>query len=108
MVRVGASENAFGRHWHAPSHSGASLRQFLDQVAAHGGQPIKLRTAGGDRAQRAVGVHASNTQCRARRLRLFNGCVRIAGTETPDRHRSGSRHGAGEAFIYVRPDPDPL
>jgi nucleoside-diphosphate-sugar epimerase len=46
MVRVGADETAFGRHWHAPSHSGASLREFLDQVAAHGGQPIKLRAAG--------------------------------------------------------------
>ncbi|HEX8403052.1 MAG TPA: NAD-dependent epimerase/dehydratase family protein [Duganella sp.] len=46
MVRVGADEEAFGRHWHAPSHSGASLRQFLDQIAVHGGQPVKLRTAG--------------------------------------------------------------
>ncbi len=46
MVRVGADDSAFGRHWHAPSHSGASMAQFLDQVAAHGGQPVKLRTAG--------------------------------------------------------------
>lgn len=46
MVRVGSDDNAFGQHWHAPSHNGASLRQFLDQIAAHGGQPIKLRTAG--------------------------------------------------------------
>lgn len=46
LVRVGTDEAAFGRHWHAPSHSGASLRQFLDQVAAHGRQPVKLRVAG--------------------------------------------------------------
>jgi nucleoside-diphosphate-sugar epimerase len=46
MVRVAFDESAFGRHWHAPSHNGTSLLQFLEQVAALGGQPVKLRAAG--------------------------------------------------------------
>lgn len=46
MVRVAAEETAFGRQWHAPSHNGASLLQFLEQVAAHGGRPVRLRAAG--------------------------------------------------------------
>jgi nucleoside-diphosphate-sugar epimerase len=46
MVKVAQDEAGFGQHWHAPSHNGTSLLQFLENVAAHGEHKIKLRSAG--------------------------------------------------------------
>jgi nucleoside-diphosphate-sugar epimerase len=46
MVKVAQDEAGFGRHWHAPSHNGASLLQFLETIAALGEHKIKLRAAG--------------------------------------------------------------
>lgn len=46
LIKVGQDASGFGRYWHAPSHNGASLLQFLESVAAHGQHKIKLRAAG--------------------------------------------------------------
>lgn len=46
MVRVAQDGGGFGQNWHAPSHNGRTLLQFLEQIAAHGVHPVKLRAAG--------------------------------------------------------------
>ena len=55
MVRVGQHDAGFGRYWHAPSYSGATLQQFLERIAAIGQHKLKLKAAG-PRMMRFLGL----------------------------------------------------
>ena len=46
LVKVAQDGGGFGKAWHAPSHNGRTLLQFLGYIAAHGEHRIKLRAAG--------------------------------------------------------------
>jgi nucleoside-diphosphate-sugar epimerase len=46
MLALATQADAYGEAWHTPNNPTQSLRSFLEQVAALGGSPLKLRIAG--------------------------------------------------------------